>query len=147
MPCDLYFIDTNVLVYAHDSESDIKRRISRELIYQGVREGRAVISPQVLSEFFVTVTRKVATPISVEAARSEILLLATLASVDIDATLVLRAVEIMKRWQTSYWDALIIASAERAECGVIYSEDLAHGQAYGQVVIRNPYESELPGTA
>ncbi len=140
MPGEPYFLDTNVLVYAHNSESAQKRQTSRQLIYQGLREGTAVISPQVLSEFFVTVTRKIATPLTREKARSEISLLAVMATVDIDSTLVLRAIEIMEQWQTSYWDTLIVASAERAHCNVLYSEDLADGQAYGEVVVRNPYK-------
>jgi predicted nucleic acid-binding protein len=67
------------------------------------------------------------------------LLLASMATVDVDATLVIRAVEISIRWQTSYWDGLILAAAERAECKTVFSEDLADGQTYGSVTVVNSF--------
>lgn len=133
------FFDTNILVYAHDSGSPKKQATSRTLLFRSLREGTGVISPQVLSEFFVTVTQKVAQPLTEERARKEIVLLSTIASIDLDATLVIRAIEMKKRWQLSYWDALILAAAERADCNVVYSEDLSDGQTYGQVRVTNPY--------
>lgn len=133
------FFDTNILVYAHDSDSPEKQATSRALLFQSLREGTGVISPQVLSEFFVTVTQKVAQPLTEERARKEIVLLSTIASIDLDATLVIRAIEMKKRWQLSYWDALILAAAERAACNIVYSEDLSDGQTYGQVRVANPY--------
>ncbi len=134
------FFDTNILVYAHDSESPEKKARSQELIFQSLRDGTGVISPQVLSEFFVTVTQKVAKRLAVDHARAEILLLATMATVDLDATLVVRAVDLKEKWQVSYWDGLILAAAERAECDIVYSEDLSAGQSYGSVTVRNPYQ-------
>ena len=136
---DKVFFDTNILVYAHDSASPKKQATSRALLFHSLREGTGVISPQVLSEFFVTVTQKVAQPLTEERARKEIVLLSTIASIDLDATLVIRAIEMKKRWQLSYWDALILAAAERADCNVVYSEDLSDGQTYGQVRVINPY--------
>ena len=118
-----------------------KKARSQELIFQSLRDGTGVISPQVLSEFFVTVTQKVAKRLAVDHARTEILLLATMATVDLDATLVVRAVDLKETWQVSYWDGLILAAAERAECDIVYSEDLSDGQSYGSVTVRNPYQS------
>ncbi len=136
---DRAFLDTNILVYAHDAASPEKKAKSQQLIFQCLRDGLGVISPQVLSEFFVTVTRKVARPLTAAHAKKEILLLSSMATVDIDATLVIRAVDMREQWQLNYWDALILVSAERADCGTVYSEDLSDGQRYGNVTVRNPY--------
>ena len=111
---DKVFFDTNILVYAHDSSSSSKKNVSQEL-----------------------------KPLSAAQARKEILLLSNMATVDIDPTLVVRAIEIHEKWQLSYWDALILASAERAGCSTVYSEDLSDGQSYGAVTVRNPYKQLL----
>lgn len=133
------FFDTNILVYAHDRMSPEKKRMSRELLFTHLRDGTAVLSPQVLSEFFVTMTMKVPVPLPASDIRKEILLFSTAATVDMDATLVLRAIDLQQRWQVSFWDAQIIAAAERAGCDVLYTEDLSDGQVYDAVTVRNPY--------
>ena len=138
MPYRVFF-DTNVLVYAHDTGSRKKKARSQELIFKAIRNRTGVVSPQVLSEFFVTVTQKVARPMDAECARREIILLATMATVDLDATLVVRAIDMKREHQLNYWGALILAAAERAECPVVYSEDLSHDQSYGGVTVQNPY--------
>ena len=66
-------------------------------------------------------------------------MLGPLCTVDLDATLVLRALDIRKRWDVGYWDAMILAAAERAACRIVYSEDLSNGQAYGDVRVINPF--------
>jgi predicted nucleic acid-binding protein len=136
---DSIFLDTNILVYAHDTGDPGKRQRCQELIFECLRNGAGVISAQVLSEFFVTITQKVKKPMPPAAAKKELLLLSTMRIVDIDATLVVRAIGIKERWQLSYWDALILAAAERAECKEVCSEDLSHGQVYGSVAVRNPF--------
>jgi predicted nucleic acid-binding protein len=133
------FFDTNVLVYAHDSADDRKRDRAQALIIAGLKNGAGVISAQVLCEFYVTVTRKIATPLSLDAARQELSLLGRLNVVETDATLVLRATAMQAKWQTSFWDALILAAAERARCVTLWSEDLAGGKTYGAVRVLNPF--------
>ena len=136
---DKFFLDTNILVYVHDASEPEKQTRSQELIFQAIRTGQGAISPQVLSEFFVTVTRKIQTPVSIKIARREIALLGSICSVDLDFTLILRAVDLKERWQVSYWDAMILAAAERGNCSVVYSEDLSNGQVYGALRVENPY--------
>jgi predicted nucleic acid-binding protein len=138
---DRVFLDTNVLVYAHDAASPDKKQKSQELIFESIRSRSGVISAQVLSEFFVTVTQKAKPAMTVEQAKQEIVLLAALETVEIDATLVVHAIGLKTRWQLSYWDALILAAAERAGCATVFSEDLSDGQVYGSVTIRNPYSA------
>lgn len=136
---DRFFIDTNILVYAHDVSEPDKQSKSQDLIFEALRSGEGVISPQVLSEFFVTVTRKIEEPVPEEKARREIVLLGPLCTVDLDATLVVRALDVRKRWGVNYWDAMILAAAERGACTILYSEDLSDGQLYGDVRVTNPF--------
>ncbi len=136
---DRVFFDTNVLVYAHDTGAPEKKERSRSLLFQSMRDNTGVVSPQVLGEFFVTVTQKIKKPISASHAKMEIELLSVMATVDLDASLVREAVDCKIQWQLSYWDALIIAAAMRAGCTTIYSEDLSNGRTYGTVTVQNPY--------
>lgn len=136
---DRVFLDTNIVVYAHDKTDPDKKAKSQAILFECLRTGTGVISAQVLSEFFVTITQKIEQPISPDRARKEIVLLSTMATIDIDATLVVEAVNIKERWQLSYWDSLILAAAERAGCEKVYSEDMSDGQCYGSLTVCNPY--------
>jgi len=139
---DKYFIDTNIIVYAHDSTFPQKQNRAQQLIFDGMRHRTAVISAQVLSEFFITVTKKIASPLSLQALRHELLLLSHIEVVDIDYDLVLRAVSLQDTLQLSYWDSLIISATERAECKILYSEDFSHGQKYAGITCYNPFFPE-----
>jgi predicted nucleic acid-binding protein len=143
---DKVFFDTNVLVYAHDATAPEKCARSRELLFASIEAGNGVISAQVLSEFFVTVTQKVRKPIAPERARRELQLLSTLPTVDIDSTLVLQAAERCRTWLVSFWDALILAAAARGGCATVYSEDLSDGRLYGSVTVRNPFVAKRSTT-
>jgi predicted nucleic acid-binding protein len=136
------FFDTNILVYAYSSDAPDKQRIAHEMIEDGMRYGIGVISPQVLGEFFVTITRKVKTPMAPDTARMEIENFQGLDVVSSDRALVLQAIDLQTRFQVNYWDAMIIASALRANCRTILSEDLAHGQKYGEVEVKNPFKTK-----
>jgi predicted nucleic acid-binding protein len=137
-----YFIDTNIIVYSHDDAYPEKKEKAQALIFTGLREKSGVISAQVLSEFFVTITKKVEMPYSVPAARHELMLLSHLEIVELDHDLVIRAARLHETLTVSYWDGLILAAAERADCDVLYSEDLSHGQTYAGIRCMNPF---LPG--
>lgn len=134
-----YFIDTNIIVYAHDNDSPHKQLKAQEIIFSSMRATNGVISAQVLSEFFITITSKIENTYSVPAAKHEIMLLAYLEVVDIDYDLVLRAVGFQDTYRINYWDGLILAAAERADCNTLFSEDLSHGQTYGGVKCVNPF--------
>lgn len=136
---DSVFIDTNILVYAHDRSEPVKCPLARQLVLDSVRAGSAVISAQVLSEFFTTVTRKIAEPLSLRAARHELSVLARLRVIATDSTLILRAIDLMSVHQTSYRDALILSAAERAGVKTLLSEDFNTGQEYGDIRAVNPF--------
>lgn len=131
------FLDTNVLVYAHDSATPGKQHRALELM-ASLGHQDIVISSQVLSEFFVS-SQRMADPLSEQEASEATQSLARLRVVAVDAALVQRALDIRERWQPSYWDSLIVAAAERAGAATVYSEDFSHGQQIGDVRIENPF--------
>lgn len=136
---DRVFLDTNVLVYAVDDARPAKRDRARSVRDDAIRRGAAVISPQVLHEFYVTTTRKLARPLSPEDAEAIVQKLAPLAAVAIDADLVLAAVRTSREHRLSYWDALILRSALVAGCDRVLSEDLQDGFQLESVRVENPF--------
>ncbi|MDZ7840128.1 MAG: PIN domain-containing protein [Gammaproteobacteria bacterium] len=131
------FLDTNVLVYAVASDPEVADKRYRALALIESRD--FALSAQVLQEFYVTVTRKLSVPLGPDEALAWIEQLETFPCVEIDAALVKIAAEVSERYRTSYWDGAILAAA--AKCGVetVYSEDLNHGQRYGEVMVINPF--------
>lgn len=131
------FLDTNIIVYAaaRQGYEDLKRERTLDLI----EHCDFGISAQVLQEFYVTVTRKIETPLSADEAFEWIEQLEAFPCLAIDSTLVKIAVEISERYQLSYWDGAIIAAAQAMCADTLYSEDLNHEQKYGSVVAINPF--------
>ncbi len=136
------FFDTNVILYAFDASSGAKRTIAGDLIRDHMENRTIAVSAQVLGEFFVNVTEKFVPPMSTADAKEAIDQLCQFTVVPLDQVLVLRAIEAHKRYRLSYWDGLIVAAAERADCEVLYSEDLNHGQTYCEVKAVNPFASQ-----
>jgi len=134
-----YFVDTNIFVYANDPSDKIKQRIAQDLILTGIRKELIIVSAQVLSEFYVTITKKIEKTLSPEAALTQIKLLNHLQIVEIDYDLLVQAIHISQRNNISYWDALIISAAVKVKVKVLYSEDLNHGQIIENVQIINPF--------
>ncbi len=132
-------MDTNVLVYAYDRRDISKRSQAQELLTTGIEDETAVISVQVLGEFFTVVTQRIQNPLSTEEAREAVNLIGILPVMALDLAMVRRAISTLLRYRISYWDALIIAAAERAGCARIFSEDLNSGQSYHGIVVVNPF--------
>ena len=135
------FIDTNIIVYAYDNHFPDKQQRAREIIISAVRSGNGVLSTQVLGEFFTVVTRKIKMPLSVRNTRSIIKYMGNMRVQEIDLLIVERALDTLEQYKISYWDSLIIAAAERAQCKRILSEDLNAGQKYHGIEIINPFQS------
>jgi predicted nucleic acid-binding protein len=131
------FFDTNILVYAAvgTGKDDPKRKRALELI--GSEDFGT--SAQVLQEFFVTVVKKAARPLSAVQALEWIEQWAAFPCQPIDHQLVRIAVERSERFGISYWDAAILAAAEALGSETVYSEDLNAGQRYGRVQVINPF--------
>jgi predicted nucleic acid-binding protein len=136
----LQFIDTNVLIYAHDTSAGPKHDRARALVTQLWEERAGGVSIQVLQEFYVNVTRKVARPMSPEAAAQIIADLATWQVQRPDVNDVLAAIQLQTRQPLSFWDAMILTSARRLGCETVWSEDLNAGQIYEGVEVRNPFD-------
>ncbi len=135
----LQFVDTNVLIYAHDLSAGEKHGRARDLIRELWQSGQGCLSIQVLQEFYVNVTQKVAKPLAPEEAGQ---IIADLAAWQVHRPGVedlLDAIGLQGRYRISFWDAMIVASAAQMGCQTIWSEDLNPGQVYGQVVVRNPF--------
>jgi predicted nucleic acid-binding protein len=135
---DKYFVDTNILVYAHDRSAGLKHRRAQRLLEELWDSGRGALSTQVLQELCISLRRKVSRPFPMEELRSLVQDYSTWEVVTNTPASVLRALEIEQRYKTSFWDALILHAAESCGAAILYSEDLAIGQRYGAVQIVNP---------
>jgi len=133
------FVDTNVLVYLFDADEPAKQQLARDVVGELMRTGTLVLSSQVLSELYVTVTRKLAHPLDPESALRALGDLAVYPVVAIDAALVQRAAVRSTAEQVTYWDALILEAAVEAGADVVYSEDLQHGRTYQGVSVVDPF--------
>ena len=133
------FIDSNVLVYAHSRASGEKRERAGALVDQLWESKIGCLSIQVLQEFFVTVTTKVPKRLSIDDAAEVLEAYSRWTIHNPEAGDLLAAVEIQKRFQISFWDAMVIQSARRLGCSLVWTEDLNHGQAYAGVTVRNPF--------
>ncbi len=135
-----YFVDTNILIYAHDRSTGVKHERARQLIEQLWKSGEGVLSTQVLQELCVNLRRKVATPLPVDEIRALIRDYLSWEIVVNTPEAVMQALEIEVRYKTSFWDALILQAAEQSGAAVLYSEDLAGKQTYGTVQVVNPLQ-------
>lgn len=141
---DKYFVDTNILLYAHDHSAGLKHERARHLIERLWISGQGVLSTQVLQELCLNLRRKLARPLPVEEVRQLIHDYLTWEIVVNSPASVLQALEIEVRYKTSFWDALVLQAAESSGAEVLYSEDLASGQKYGPVHVINPFKGPAP---
>jgi predicted nucleic acid-binding protein len=133
------FLDTNVLVYAVDEDVPRKKEAADRLIEEEALAGRAILSTQVLQEFYVVSTRRLKRPLSPERAERAVRALATLPVVPIDPRIILAAIARVHRMTLSFWDALIIDAAIAGGATTLYSEDLQDGLEIDGLTIRNPF--------
>ncbi len=133
------FFDTNVLVYMFDADAKQKQAQAQHLFEESTRDGRFLISTQVLQEFYVTATRKLAVPLASEQAERVIRDLSVFTLVPIDAQIILAAIKITNHYHFSFWDSLIIQAALHGGAEVLYSEDMQDGQVINELLIKNPF--------
>ena len=132
------FLDTNVLVYLFDRDEPAKEQRARDIL-ERAEPGELALSTQVLSEFYVTTTRKLKPPLNPKFTTQVIDWLGFLRVVPIDIALVKSALQISQLAQLSYWDGLIVAAAAQAGCGLLLTEDLNDGQEINSVRVENPF--------
>lgn len=137
---DKYFVDTNVLVYAHDVTAGAKHDQAKTLVEELWRNRSGVVSTQVLQEFCVNLRRKAGRPVSLKAAREIVADYLAWNVVTNTGESILDALELEERYGVSFWDALVIQAAEASGAEVLYSEDLSDGQKYRSVRVVNPFK-------
>lgn len=132
------FVDTNVLIYAHDADAGEKRLTARAALNVLWDDRSGVLSMQVLQEFYVNVTSKIATPLSKDAAR-RVVDSYSIWCMQTTAAEISAAFRIEDESKIGFWDALIVASAAKSGSSRILSEDLNHRQTIAGVRIENPF--------
>ena len=135
------FVDTNILVYAHDTTAGAKRDAAVALVERLWDSGNGCLSIQALQELFVTLTRRLPRPLDPEAAKDvvedfERWTVHAPASED-----VLAAIDLHGHHRISFWNAMIVRSAAQLGCNLLYSEDLNAGQRYDGVLVVDPFAS------
>lgn len=136
---DKVFLDSNVLVYAHDASAGAKHEIAKAMVGDLWERRSGVLSSQVLQEWFVIVTGKIQKPMGVSTARGIVEDLLSWEMVVNDGSSVLRAVDIHQRLGFSFWDSLILQAALRGGASRLLTEDLKDGQKVDGLRIENPF--------
>jgi predicted nucleic acid-binding protein len=135
----LEFVDTNVLLYAHDVSAGDKQTIARGLLARLAADRAGAVSIQVLQEFYVNATRKLGAPLSRKDALKQVNMFATWAVHSPTASDVMEAAKIAEDNTVSFWDAMVVRSAAEMRCATLWTEDLNNGQQIEGVTVANPF--------
>jgi len=138
-PSSLQFVATNILIYAHDRSAGDKHARARDLVRELWQSGEGCLSIQVLQEFYVNVTQKVAKPLTPDVAAQIIADLSEWQVHRPGVEDVLDAIRLQGRYQISFWDAMIVSSAIQLGCQTVWSEDLSLGLVYETVTVTSPF--------
>ncbi|MBI5097939.1 MAG: PIN domain-containing protein [Nitrospirae bacterium] len=136
------FVDTNIIIYAYDVSAGEKHDRSLEIMKDLWNTGRGVISTQVLQEFFVNVTRKIARPVNAATAKEIVKDFLKWKTVVIDGELILDAIDIHSAHKYSFWDSMIIASAIAGNVEMLLSEDLSDRHVIKGITVKNPFNGK-----
>lgn len=131
------FIDTNLLVYSMDQRDPSKRDKARNILKRLEENHQPVISTQVIKEFYVVASTKLKADSFI--VKNIIHNFRNFEIVNNDLELIEQAIDISTISRLSFWDSLIIAAAEKANCEFVFSEDLNPGQTYRGVLLVNPF--------
>ena len=134
------FFDTNILIYAVDHTDPVKRRKAGELLEREAGAGNAIISTQVLQEFYSVSTLKLKRQLNKLVAEEIVEELMTLPVKQVDTSIILAAIKRNQSDQISFWDALIIETALRAGARILWSEDMQHDREFDGLKIQNPFK-------
>ncbi len=138
---DRGLVDTNILVYAYDFSLPSKQKSAVSFLENLVASGRGLLSTQVLSEFFVCVTRKIPHPLTPREAEKRVANFVQIWPVlPVNEMIVLEAIRGVRSHKFSYWDGLIWATARLNQVGWVYSEDFTHGSMVEGVRFANPLD-------
>jgi len=137
------FVDSNIMVYAHDRSAGPKNQIAKELIRSLWETRNGCLSIQVMQEFYLTVTQKVPVPLDVVEAARVIDDLSVWRIHEPRANDVLEAISLQQRYRISFWDAMIVHSAIQLGCQVIWSEDMPSEMQYEGIRLVNPFKHDI----
>ena len=134
------FLDTNIFIYSIDRRDPAKERKAAKLIRDNLSSLKGVVSFQVVQEFFNVATRRLLAPMSPGEAQLYLEGVFTpLLRVHSSTMLYGEAIALQSRYKLSWYDSLMVCAALQAECGILYSEDMQHGQRFGTLEIQNPF--------
>ncbi len=137
---DKFFLDTNLFVYSFDGEPSTKALKASQLIRKAISSGKGIVSYQVVQEFFSVALRRFERPMRPEEAEQYLAtVFRPLLVIHSSQALYSDGLQVMRRYRFAWYDALIVAGAIQAQCGVLYSEDFQDGQRLGDLEIRNPF--------
>ena len=137
---DKFFLDTNLFVYSFDDEPSTKARKANQLIRDAISSGKGIVSYQVVQEFFNVALRRFDQPMRTEDAEQYLAtVFRPLLVVHSSQALYSEALQVIRRYHFAWYDALIVAGALQAQCGILYSEDFQDGQRLGDLEICNPF--------
>lgn len=134
------FIDTNVLVYAYDVKAKSKHEVAKNILNDCWNNRSGIVSTQVLQEFYVTITKKLPKTIPLQEARDIVEEFLSWSVYEVTPADIISASESEEKLRYSFWDSLIITSAQRAKASILYSEDMRDGQHIGDLTIINPFK-------
>jgi predicted nucleic acid-binding protein len=140
---DRFFLDTNIFVYSFDRGAVAKSRRATQLIRTALKTQKGIISYQVVQEFFNVALQRFTQSMKVdEAEQYYSTILRPLLGIHSSEALFLDALHWQSRYRLSWYDSLIVAAAIQAQCQVLMTEDLPHGQQFGDLRIENPFLSQ-----
>jgi predicted nucleic acid-binding protein len=137
---DSFFIDTNIFVYSVLLAEQQKRAVALELVDRAISTGKGVVSYQVVQEFFSVAIRHYAQPMSLAECEEYLsTIFRPLLAIHSSQSLYVAALDLTRRYSLSWYDSLIVAAALEADCRILYTEDLQHGQQFQKLRVVNPF--------
>jgi predicted nucleic acid-binding protein len=137
---DRCFLDTNIFVYSIDRRDPVKEQKAAKLIRDNLGSLKGVVSFQVVKEFFNVASKRLVAPMTIESCQLYLeRVFIPLLRVHSSAALYGEALAFQGRYRLSWYDSLIVCAALHAECTILYSEDMQHGQRFGALQIQNPF--------
>jgi predicted nucleic acid-binding protein len=135
-----FFLDTNIFVYSFDRAAPKKATKAKRLIREALASQKGVISFQVVQEFFNVATKRFAQPLRVSEAEQYMgTVFRPLLAVQSSLALYSEALHLQKQRGLSWYDSLIVCAATQSRCGILFTEDLQHGQSFGGLRVENPF--------
>jgi predicted nucleic acid-binding protein len=139
---DRFFLDTNIFIYSFDRGAVAKSRRASQLIRTALKTRKGITSYQVVQEFLNVALQRFAPPMRTDEAEQYLsTIFRPLLGIHSSPVLYLEALHLQSRYRLSWYDSLIVAAAIQAQCKLLLTEDLQHGQRFGDLRIENPFLS------